>query len=87
MELPRSFSTLRGASNTAAFAETHIVENGFSCLFLRVVMIILGQLDGFDEQGVGNALGDLGFTADCTPSSGGSQPSAHTISVSRFLQQ
>lgn len=86
MELSRSFSTLKGTFSTAGFAQTRALENGNSCLFLKVVRVKLGQLDGFDEQGAREVFGDLDFMADCTHS-WGAQSSAHTISVSHFLQQ
>lgn len=64
MELTRRFSTLKCPFSTAEFAQTHALENGNSCLFLRVVRLKLGQLDGFDEQGAREVFGDLDFMAD-----------------------
>lgn len=57
--------------------------NGLSLLFLRVTLI---KLDGFDEQGAGEALGDRGFVAARALGAGGYQPGARALSVPRFLQ-
>lgn len=82
VELTRSFFTLKGTFSTAGLAEIHALENGNSCLFLRVVMVKLGRLDGFDEQGAREVLGDLDFMADCTRSWGIPVKCTHYLCIS-----
>lgn len=82
MELTRSFSTLKSTSSTAGIAQTHALENGNSCLFLRVVRVKFGKMDGSDEQGAREVFRDLDFMADCMCSWGILVKCAHYLCIS-----